>query len=167
MANKPVFKRVGQKLNLDIRQGLLEKEGDSLAAVYLATIFGTKLDKQTGEERELNKLVLLDPTTGDREERELNKLVLLDPTTGDRYMIFQDAGIKKAMEGSVDVGDFIELVYMGTKDIGNGKRLNTYDIFQLEKTAEVVAAIRASRPVTGANLTAPSAAVGGVNSAHA
>lgn len=149
MANKPVFKRVGQKLNLDIRQGLLEKEGDSLAAVYLATIFGTKLDKQTGE------------------ERELNKLVLLDPTTGDRYMIFQDAGIKKAMEGSVDVGDFIELVYMGTKDIGNGKRLNTYDIFQLEKTAEVVAAIRASRPVTGANLTAPSAAVGGVNSAHA
>lgn len=149
MATKPVFKRVGQKLNLDIRQGLLEKEGESLAAVYLATIYGTKLDKQTGE------------------ERDLNKLVLLDPTTGERFMIFQDAGIKKAMEGSVDVGDFVEIVYMGTKDIGNGKRLNTYDIFQLEKTPEVVAAIRASRPVTGANLAPASAAVGGVGSAHA
>ena len=124
---KPTFKRLGQKLNIDIRAGLLEKEGDSIAAVYLGTIQGQKVDETTGE------------------VRELNKLVLLDPTVGERYMIFQDAGLKKAMEGTVDVNDFVEIVFMGQRDIGKGRRLNTYDLYQLEKTSEIVTAIAAAK----------------------
>ena len=124
------YKRIGGKVNLEIRENFLEKEGTTEAVVYLGVIPQLWLDKKSGE------------------EKVLNKLVLLDPETGDRFLAFQNAGLKSAMDGSVDVGDLIEVTFNGKRDIGGGRTMNTYDIYQLEKTAEIKAMIAKAPRVT-------------------
>lgn len=49
-----------------------------------------------------------------------------------RFNVFGDAGLKNAMSSAgVTEGQFIEIEKCDQKDIGNGRRVNSYEIYEL------------------------------------
>lgn len=114
MSAKPNYERK-QKLTVEMVDLKDQGENASLVGVYRGQTTRPWLEKSTGV------------------EKPLTTVVFEDPNTGARSAMFQDAGLKNAMEQSlVKEGDFIEIVYLGKTDIGGGRTVNQYDIFALE-----------------------------------
>lgn len=72
----------------------------------------------------------LDKETG--EEKEINQFHFENPENGERFLVFADAGFVNAMSSAaVEKGDLIEAEKLEMVDLGGGRRVNQYDIFQL------------------------------------
>lgn len=133
MANKPATDKSKYKViaraNLPMKdKEVLQEKGDTLAAIFVSRSSETILDERTGK------------------EKIRNRLVLLDPETGDKYGIFEDGGMKVALS-DVSPWDFVLFTYLGQIDMPKhpGQRVNQYDVHFLEKTSEVKAVIAKAR----------------------
>jgi hypothetical protein len=73
----------------------------------------------------------LDTKTG--EEKMIPQYHFEDPTTRERFVLFGDAGLKNAMSASgVQKGDKIAVQKLEMVELPGGRRVNQYDIFQLQ-----------------------------------
>lgn len=73
----------------------------------------------------------MDPATG--EQKEIVQFHFEDKLTLERFNIFADAGLNNAINSSaVKEGDYIEIEKLGKVAMGNGRTVNTYDIYALD-----------------------------------
>ena len=106
-----------KKLNAEIRKTADMKEGDTFQGKYVDF-----------NERPWNQI---DKETGEIETKAIPQFIF-EKENGERVILMGDAGLKNCMgNAGVSKGDFIEIVKMGMQDLGGGRRVNQYDIFQL------------------------------------
>ena len=71
----------------------------------------------------------IDRTTG---EEKIIPVFVFENQNGERFNIFGDAGLVNAMSGAaVKENQWIEIEKLDQVDLGGGKRVNQYDIFEL------------------------------------
>lgn len=93
------------------------KIGDDglLRGVLLGTRTTDIMDKETGELKEVSVL-MFSP----------------EPESDERFQMLADRGLVNALKwADVKDGDFIEVQKLEKKDLGGGKTVNQYDVFQL------------------------------------
>ncbi len=67
------------------------------------------------------------------EEKMIPQYHFEDPTTKERFVLFGDAGLRNAMTSAgVQKGDKIAIQKLDKVDLGGGRRVNQYDIYQLQ-----------------------------------
>lgn len=70
-----------------------------------------------------------DKSTG---EEKIIPVFVFENQNGERFNIFGDAGLVNAMSGAaVKENQWIEIEKLDQVDLGGGKRVNQYDIFEL------------------------------------
>lgn len=88
------------------------KSGDEVEGKYVGKNTGPWIDKATGEEKELTRLFF---------EKE----------DGQKFILFEDGGLRNALANAmVKEGDFVVIKKLEKTDLGGGRSVNQYDIFQ-------------------------------------
>lgn len=88
--------------------------GDKIEGTYLDQNERPWVDKSTGEAKTITALLF------EKENKE-------------RIIVFQDAGLKSAMQNAmIKQGDFVVIEKKAKTDLGGGRSVNQYDIFQYE-----------------------------------
>lgn len=106
-----------KKLNAEIKKTADMKPGDTFSGKYIDF-----------NERPWNQV---DKETGEIETKAIPQFIF-ENAGGERVILMGDAGLKNCMANAgVTKGDTIEIVKMGMQDLGGGRRVNQYDIFQL------------------------------------
>lgn len=101
-------KRVFKKATTEI---VKLEPGDKIQGKYVGKNTGPRIDKQTGEEKELTRLFF---------QRD-------DET---KFILFEDGGLRNAMANAmVNEGDWLEIEKHEKTSIGGGRSVNQYDIY--------------------------------------
>lgn len=103
-----------RKLNARIVKLSDLEPGEKVVGKYLGQSERPWLDKETGEEKIITQF-LFEESGSDA-----------------RFMVFGDAGFKNTFSSAgVTKDDVIEIEKLEMKDLGGGRRVNQYDIYQL------------------------------------
>lgn len=101
------------------RQVSLKKELKGiLVGAYQGLILKEIMDKRTRVSKEVNSynFDLIDEKTGE---------------VKDKITVLGDAGLKSEITNAdLKEGDIVKIVHIGEKDLGNGQKVNQYDIFR-------------------------------------
>lgn len=88
--------------------------GDEVEGKYVGKTSGPWIDKKTGEEKELTRLFFEKPD-------------------GTKFIIFEDGGLRNCLANAmVKEGDHILIKKLEKTDLGGGRTVNQYDIFQVQ-----------------------------------
>lgn len=88
--------------------------GDSITGIYKGQSKRPWTDKSTGE------------------VKEITQVLFENPENQERYNVFADAGFLNALSAAgVKENTLIEVVKLEMVDLGGGRRVNQYDIFEL------------------------------------
>lgn len=100
-----------RKISTDV---LKLEPGDKIEGIYLDQNERPWADKTTGEAKTITAL-------------------LFEKDNKERVIVFQDAGLKSAMQNAmIKVGDHVVIEKKAKTDLGGGRSVNQYDIFQYE-----------------------------------
>lgn len=113
VTKKVIFKRA-KKVTAKIIKTADLNPGDTIRGKYIGFSERPWLDKETGE------------------EKTIPQYTFEDLENAERFVVMGDAGFKNAMIGaSVEPNEVIEIEKHEQVDLGGGKRVNQYDIYQL------------------------------------
>ena len=109
---KETVTKTRKKITTDIIKAADMKTGEKVEGVYKGFTERPWLDKADGEEKMIPQFAF------ERADKS-------------RFLLMGDAGLKNAIFNSgVKEGDDIEIVKLDKVDLGGGKRVNQYEIFQ-------------------------------------
>ena len=113
VTKKVVFRRA-KKVTAKIVKTADLKPGETIRGKYVGFSERPWLNKETGE------------------EKTIPQYTFEDLETTERFVVMGDAGFKNAMiSAAIEANDIIEVEKHPQVDLGGGKRVNQYDIFQL------------------------------------
>jgi len=102
-------KKVLKKITTDI---IKMKAGDKVEGKLIGKTTGPWLDKATGEEKELTRL-------------------FFEKADGTKFILFEDGGLRNALANAmVKEGEFVVIEKLEKTDLGGGRSVNQYDIYQ-------------------------------------